>query len=311
MAAVVKQLMGDETVLTNDQSVLPGRMELDIVVPSRHVAIEFNGCLWHSEVTDKPSDYHENKQRLAQAAGYQLIFVWEDEWDTRRDAVISSVAHKLHAVENLRKALPDVDAKATERIGARSMLFDEVSNAEAAVFLEENHIQGAVTCSRAFALYDEDGDIRALLGLRSPRHNARMRREDGVWEVQRYATHGIVPGGFTRLLKYAEKRLLTEGIYLTQWVSFSSHDVSDGGLYEKAGFVVDKELPLNYKYVGNINHYWCREPKEKYQKRRFRDDHELDWDDAWTEHEAALVNGLYRIYDSGKTRWVKSVGEVA
>ena len=37
------------TVLENVKGVLEGKTELDIYVPDKHLAIEFNGCYWHSD----------------------------------------------------------------------------------------------------------------------------------------------------------------------------------------------------------------------------------------------------------------------
>ena len=133
-----------------------------------------------------------------------------------------------------------------------------------------------------------------------------MYRDDGEWEIQRYATKGHVPGGFTKLLKAAEKLLLLKGYDLTKWVSFSSNDVSDGSLYRQSGFVIDNILKPDYKIVGDYTK-WKRVPKEQFQKKRFRSDDSLLWDESWTEREALAANKLYRIFDAGKIKWIKYV----
>lgn len=304
---VITQLVAPDVVLTSDQSILPGRHELDIVVPARKIAIEFNGVYWHSEAAGKPQDFHSTKSALAAEAGMQLIHVWEDEWRTRPEVVIRALAHKLHAVDRLLDVLLDADPKIAERVFARQLAIGEARGAEAATFLNANHIQGPVVATRHFVLQDDDGDVRAILSVRSPRNNARMNRKHGEWEIQRYATLGVIPGGFSKLLRHAEQSLRAEGTLLTQWVSFSAQDISDGGMYEANGFVAEALLPADYKYVGNHTQ-WRRSPKEAFQKKRFRDDPDLLWQEGWTEREAAAANGLYRIYDSGKTRWVKPVG---
>lgn len=306
LAEIIKTLVSPENVLTSDQTVLPGRHELDIVVPSRMFAVEFNGTYWHSEASGKPAGYHAAKSAAAAGAGYQLMHVWEDDWSTRPDIVVRAIAHKLHATNRLPDVLPDANPKIAGRIYARSLTLEEARGGDAAAFLNANHIQGAVVATRHFVLRDADGDIRAMLSLRSPRNNARMNRSSGVWEIQRYATLGIVPGGFTKLLSAAEKTLRAEGTELAQWVSFSSRDVSDGGMYFAAGFTAEAAIPVDYKYVGNSTG-WRRAPKEAYQRKRFRDDTALLWDESWTERQAAQANGLHRVYDSGKTRWIKKV----
>ena len=129
-----------------------------------------------------------------------------------------------------------------------------------------------------------------------------MKRKKGQWEIQRYATAGNVPGGFTKLLRFAER----ERAEITSWVTFAARDISQGGLYEKADFVQDNVLPPDYKYVGSKTN-WKRVPKENFQKKAFINRDDLIYHDGWTERQAAKANKLHRIYDAGKVRWVKDV----
>ncbi|HEU5223078.1 MAG TPA: hypothetical protein VFU07_05280 [Candidatus Lumbricidophila sp.] len=299
-------LVAGDDVITSDRTSLPGRHELDIVVPARGLAVEFNGVYWHSEISGKPADYHAEKSNMATSAGYQLLHIWEDDWVSRREIAIRAVAHKLHALDRLPVVLPDANPKIAERVFARSLNPGESSGTEASRFLDSNHIQGAVVATRHFVLRDADQEIRALLSIRSPRNNARANRAPGDWEIQRYATCGLVVGGFTRLLKVAEQQLRSENTELHRWVSFSANDISDGGMYASAGFEAEAIIPPDYKYVGNSTG-WRRLPKEGFQRKRFSTDPNLTWDESWTERIAAEQNGLHRVYDAGKTRWVKTV----
>lgn len=305
LACVIEQLVAPRQVLRNCKDILPGRMELDIVVPDSHIAIEFNGVRWHSEDLGKDRMYHRNKLRMAREAGYTLFQVWEDDWNNKRDIIIRMLATKLHAVSNISSVVEDFNGLWVERLYARNLSFDETHSHEASAFLSANHVQGRVA-ARHFCLRDDDGRIRALLSVRSPRNNARMRRADGVWEIQRYATCGQVVGGFSRLVKHAEETLLSEHISLREWVSFSANDVSDGTMYRVCGFEIEKELPPDYRYVGEKTG-WLRRPKESFQRKNFRERDDLLWDESWTEREAAQKNGLLRVYDSGKVKWRKIV----
>lgn len=165
-------------------------------------------------------------------------------------------------------------------------------------------MQGAVTATLHLALVDGDGDIRALLSARSPRAQSRTRRADGTWELVRFATCGEVPGAASRLLAHATALLRPQG--LTRWVSFSANDVSDGGLYERLGFRRDGDVRPDYRYFGHLTGD-VRRPKESFQLRRFRDDPTLVCEDGWTEARAARENGLSRVWDAGKVRWVLDV----
>ena len=286
----IKQILPNTVILEHDRVILNGQ-ELDVVIPDKKLAIEFNGILWHSEKYKDDKDYHAKKTHACEGAGYQLLHIWEDDWNLRKSVVIRMLEHKL--------------GKDTHTIGARKLTCCEINNTQAKPFLEQNHIQGAVVASRVVALSDGQA-YHAVMCLRSPKNSARMHRKQGVWEIVRYATDANIPGGFSKLLKYAESVLLSEDVCLTEWLSFSSNDVSVGNMYAKNGFVLDKELKPDYKVVGQLNR-WIREPKEAYQKKRFRSDDKLKYDPSWTESECFEHNDLYRIYDSGKRRWVKQV----
>ena len=306
LVSVVRSLLPGVVVQENVKGLLPGSFELDIVIPDLKVAIEFNGLRWHSECAKKDKNCHLKKLNMCSEMGYRRIQIWEDDWRDRRDVTIRSLAHKLNATRYVFRVLEHFDSKMSEKVMARKLTVGVVTGREARDFLNANHMQGAVSATYHLALFDCDGDIRALMSLRSPRQNARMHRADGEWEVQRYATLGIVSGGFSKLLTAAENLIRENGLTITRWVSFAANDISDGGLYESSGFVVANVIGPDYKYVGDKTH-WRRVAKEGYQKKRFRTDDTLVWDESWTEHEAALANKLYRIYDAGKIKYVKPV----
>jgi len=297
---------------------LGDRRHLDIRFScgGKEFAVEYNGLYWHGEEMLELSgkdgrNNHASKTRDCTERGIALIHVWEDDWRDRRAVVVRMLAAKVGATARLSTLagsgdIPDMDPLCWDRTYARSLRLTEVDGWKSAAFLEANHIQGAVTASRRFALVDHAGRIRALMAIRSPRSNARMKREPGQWEIQRYASLGTIPGGFTRLLAHAERTLLSEGADLTQWVTFAAADVSDGGLYAAAGFVKDRDLAPNYHYVGAKTGL-RRKPKESFQRAKFRSNPALVWDESWTEKQAAKANGLWRVWDAGKSRYVRPV----
>lgn len=305
IVTVIKQLCGDTTpILTHDRKICNGK-ELDIVLPEQRIAIEYNGVFWHSDGTKNPKakGYHADKTRLAAEQGYQLLHIWEDDWRYRQNVVIKTLAHKLHATCHLNRVIPGIDKVDAETHYARTLHPQAIHHARAHKFLETHHIQGAVAATCHFGLVTDDDQLVAVLSIRSPRQNARMKRKKGQWEIQRYATAGNVPGGFTKLLRFAERERADD---ITSWVTFAARDISQGGLYKKAGFTQDKILPTDYKYVGSKTG-WKRVPKENFQKKTFRNRDDLIYHEGWTERQAAKANKLYRIYDAGKIRWIKEV----
>ncbi len=271
----------------NKRNIIKG--ELDIYIPEKNIAIEFNGLYWHSEA-HKDRQYHYNKYKDCKDKGIQLIQIWEDDWEARQDFIKLALLHKLQETD------PSL------RVGARKLVLKRVSQIRAAEFLDKNHIQGQVESARYYALASkaETEDIKAVLAIKKVN-----KKHPGRWSIERYATNIPVAGGFTRLLKYAEKQLKSENEIITQWVTFSDNCISDGGLYANNGFTLDKELEPDYMYFGRGQR--IRSHKFNYRLKRFRNDTTLKWQEGLTEKELAQLNGLLRIWDSGKIRWVRAV----
>src|SRR5690606_23129447 len=133
-----------------------------------------------------------------------------------------------------------------------------------------------------FGLNDDKSRLRAVLVI-------KKTGKPGELSIERYATAGTVAGGFTKLLRHAEKTLKP-----CRWVTFADLSVSDGGLYEKTGFVVDAVLPPDYSYVVQGR----RVHKFNYRIARFKKDSQLLYQEGLSERELAELNGLYRVWDS-------------
>jgi rubrerythrin len=73
----------DADVVENDRTVIPPH-ELDIYIPDRRIAIEFDGLFWHSDQAGKPKDYHLRKTEACAKIGIRLVHVFEDEWLSKR-----------------------------------------------------------------------------------------------------------------------------------------------------------------------------------------------------------------------------------
>jgi hypothetical protein len=263
-------------VIQSDRKTLKGK-ELDILVPEKNLAIEYNGVFWHTEKGGKDKEYHRNKWLAAKNAGIQLVQIWEDEWNRNPEQIKRMIAHKLGVTKE-------------RKIFARKTIVRVVTKQIAEKFLEEQHVQGYAAGSYYYGLFDKD-DPQILVAL------LVLRKEKGRGlNIIRYATSANVVGGFTKLLAYAERTLLPDFI-----ITFSDHCVSDGGLYENNGFIADKELKPDYRYVVGAE----RKHKFGYRLKRFKDDPSLIWIDGLKERELADLNGLDRIWDAGKTRWLK------
>lgn len=264
----------------NNRKVLSGK-EIDIYLPEHKIGFEYNGLYWHSEAAGKDRIYHHAKWVAAKNAGIQLIQIWEDDYKRNPELIKRMLAHKL-GVSQQRK------------IYARTTQIEEMSTAQTQLFLESNHIQGHANGSYYLGLRDgEKSDIVAVLVLKK-----EPGTEGRTLNIIRYATSCNVVGGFTKLLKHAERTYLPKS-----FITFADHCVSDGGLYENNGFVADKELAPDYMYVVKGK----RKHKFGYRLKRFRNDPTLKFEEGLTEKELATLNNLPRVWDAGKTRYVKHV----
>ena len=153
-------LIGKSRVRTSVRDVIHPK-ELDIYVPSRGVAIEFNGTYWHSEENGKHRDYHFDKWLSCKDNGVTLISVWEDDWLYRRSVVEHVLESTLLPNEHSLHSNHDAKPLSTQKITTPSVeilefvktygLFEQQCLMDDASFF--------VTCS------DASGDLVSVSGV--------------------------------------------------------------------------------------------------------------------------------------------------
>lgn len=277
LLAYVKSILPEDIeVEENTRKVIPP-YELDIYIPDKHVAIEFNGIYWHSEKNGKDRNYHRNKWTQCKQNGVQLITIWEDDWRDRNAIVKNMLAHKL-------------GVSSSKKVYARNTYVGSVDKVIARKFCDDNHIQGFVPGSFYLGLFDKKTKDLVAVSI--------WRKLKDTIYLDRYCTSLTLPGGMGKLLKCAKKEALSLGC--SSIVTFADKEVSNGELYEKLGFKVDKELRPDYKYFykNSLVH------KFNFRKNRFKDDAELLYKENLTERELALLNDIPRVWDCGKIRYI-------
>lgn len=278
IAEYLKTLLPDMKIETSVKSVIKP-YELDIYIPEKNVAIEYNGLYWHSEENGKDKKYHYNKWLTCKEQGIQLIQIWEDDYIRNPELVKNMLAHKLGVSQQ-------------EKVYARKTVVKTLTKNETDLFLNANHIQGSVDARLKYGLFYNDELVSVML-LKS-----ESGTEGKTLNLIRYATSKNVVGGFTKLLTYTNKQNPeTESV-----ITFSDNTVSDGGLYLNNGFVEDGEIKPDYMYIKNS----MRNHKFSYRLKRFKNDPELQWVEGYTESQLAKFNNLRRIWDAGKIRWRKT-----
>lgn len=274
--AYVKSIVSDDVIIVrNDKELLEGK-EIDILIPEYNIGIEFNGLYWHGEAQGKHRNYHKEKYLQAQHEGVQLITIWEDDWDEHKTIVKSMIAYKLKRSTG-------------RKVYARKTSIQHIDISTARDFMNAYHIQGYTQGSYYLGLYDNIGQLVAV---------SIWRKNKTSLYLDRYATSIQVVGGMGKFLSYVIKQ--SHHWEFDEIITFSDHEVSDGGLYETLGFEKDKVLKPDYKYVVDKK----RVHKFNYRRKRFKNDPNLIYDENMSEAEMARLNGIDRVWDCGKTRWV-------
>lgn len=248
----------------------------DVLVGSHKLVIEFLGLYWHSSKF-KDSNALADRQKAFESAGYNFIAIYEDEWITSKEAVKSTLKAKVGMFRG--------------GVFARKCKVQPLTIEQARRFLEKHHLQG-FAAGEALGLFN--GEELVACAVFNGNCSNRNAAEESVGELARYATSGKVLGGLGRLLA-AYRKSHPE---IMKIVTFSDNRIHKGMTYEKLGFNKLYSVKPDYRYVKGKK----RLHKANYQKSRLA---KLfpGTDLTKTEKEIAEANGLYRIYDTGKTKW--------
>lgn len=269
-----KAIFKDEAEYNNRKIISP--MEIDFLFNDYKFGIEYNGLYWHSDKF-KDKHYHLNKTKMMELQGYQLFHIFENEWIDKRHIWLSVINSKMNK---------------SSRIYARKCEVKEISNTEADVFCEKNHLQGAASCSIRIGLY-YNKELVAVMTFGTPRFNKNYQ-----YELIRYCSklNKTIVGGASKLLKYFERTHNPNSL-----VSYANRRWSQGNLYDVLGFEFKYDTPPNYFYFKNggeiLSRYKC-------QKHKLKDLLEL-YDETLTEVENMKNNGYHKIYDSGNKIYIK------
>lgn len=262
----------DVDFIENDKVVLDG-LELDILIPSYNLAIEYNGVYWHS-TKFKDKFYHMDKTDSCMLVGIQLIHVWDDDWKNpvKRKIIERMIRYKTDRVDKV--------------VGARTLKIESTVPSDSNKFLDEFHIQGGSKGNFRYSLIDDEGEILSTIVFKDKRN--------GDFELVRFASSTPIAGAFMRLVSHFKKNHMWNTI-----TTFADKGVSYGRMYEMCGFE---------KHDLGRPQLWYTDGKIRYRRERFMK-HKLssifdNVDLSKTEEEIMRDNGFYSIYDAGMIKYV-------
>ena len=277
----IANIVGQQNVIANSRKVISPQ-ELDIYVPDKRLAIEYDGVYWHSENMGTSNEYHLNKTNRCHEQNIKLVHIFDCEWHSKKDIVQSRLKNML--------------GKYDEVVFARKCVIKEVDSFTTKDFLNDNHLQGWCQSKVSLGLFYNDVLV-SLMTFGKPRFS-----KDYQWELLRFCNKlGYhVPGGASRLLKHFERQYQP-----TSLISFADRRWSTGNVYEKLGFVLHHTTKPNYWYWNYAKSAPYIENRMAYQKHKLKDVL-TKFDESKTEIQNMFDNGYFRIFDCGNLAYVKS-----
>ncbi len=261
----------------NVRNIIPPK-ELDIYIPSKRIAIEFNGLYWHSEEMGCDRNYHLEKTKKCQENDIQLVHIFEDEWLLKQDIVKN----------RLKQILGVSDAR---RIHARKCKIKEIDAKVKNEFLEKYHIQGQDrSVIKLGAFYDNE--LVSVMTFSHGNITKGSKSIEDVWELNRFCSDPKyhIPGIASKLLTFFKRNYEWKEIF-----SYADRRWSVGNVYEKLGFELDHITQPNYWYLTQ---------NARVRIHRFALRKTIDDLNNKTEKEIRQQEGYMRIWDCGSLKYI-------
>lgn len=247
-------------------------LELDIYIPSKKLAIEYNGLYWHSSGNTLGDSYHKtrhiNKTMQCYDNGITLLHIFENEYIEKPDLWKSLILSKLGK---------------TNRVYGRKCYCKVISNTDANNFVDKNHLQGSRPAAVNIGLY-YSGELLSVMTFSKPRYNKSYD-----WEIIRMCSKQgyTIVGGASKMLN------MFRSLHAGSIMSYANLRWSNGNVYEKLGFKYDKTSEPCYWYFKRKLYH-----RSGFMKHKLKD--KLDvYDEHKTEAENMYINGYRRIWDCG------------
>ena len=265
-------------IIENDRSLIAPK-ELDIYLPEKRVALEFDGTYWHSDPI-KPEGYHQQKSKACTKKHVRLIHVFEYDWVFNQDKVKSLINSALGIFE--------------KRLYARNCVVKPIMPTEYRDFLLKYHLQDAINSRIKHGLYYQD-ELVSVIGF------GQSRFKSDELELHRYcvkAGYQII-GGFSKLIKHVCKEQNIE-----EFISYVDFAHFAGRGYKKVGFELISLTRPSYFYIKG-DQIKSRMQCQKHKLSAFL----KSFSEELSESENMALNGWYKVYDCGNLKLKYSINE--
>ena len=255
------------TLIENSRKIIPP-YELDIYIPDKKLAIEFNGSFWHSINRGISKDYHLMKTEMCK--DIRLIHIFEYEWENKKEICKSIILSALGLLDR--------------KIYARNCDVREVSRRDAKQFLEENHLQGHINSQYRLGLY-YNNELVQLITV------GKSRFKQNEYELLRMCSklNTQVIGGFSKLM---------HNLPYNNVISYIDRSKYTGNGYYTTDWKIIGYTPPSYHYV-KYSKIINRMSAQKHKLKLLLGD---GFDVSKTEAQNMIDNKWLQIYDCGNIK---------
>lgn len=233
--------------ITSNNRKIISPLELDIYIPEKKLAIEFNGLYWHSINKGIDKNYHQNKSKLCYKKGIRLIHIYEDEWDdkNKREIIKDIIKHALN--------IPILENK----IYARKCIIKEIENKQYNDFCNKYHIQGTKGAQVKLGLF-YNNQLVQIASFSKSRYDKQYEWE---WIRGCPASNNNVIGGTSKLFKYFIRKYNPKSV-----LCYADFNKFDGKGYKECGFKFDKITAPDKFYFDIKNNIRVNRNPKKYKE---------------------------------------------
>jgi hypothetical protein len=282
----VKGLCPDAVPRT--RQIIPPK-ELDIAVPAKRIAVEYNGTYWHSNDPLFPkntlSDF--KKYTECQKAGYRLFIVWEHDWKAKPGVIKHWLLHKL--------------GRANRICGARQTKVEFPTSLEAKEFYTKFHLQGAPS-SNVITLGLKFNDQWVAMASFSKSAERNMHLPEHEYYFSRLAFAGSVPGAASKIFKALVRHTQATVVHAHSDNSYAEGDVKALLQFRPEGQLDPRYRVWHPKFGIRHRTFW---QKKNIQKRLYSLGKDLVFNPLeQTTFDGHRLCGCRHVWDCGKTKWI-------
>lgn len=264
----IKELLNSLNIeyLHNRKDIIPP-LELDIYIPSKNIAIEFDGNYWHS--TDiKPLNYHNLKSTKCEEKEIRLIHIFEYEWNSNS--------------EKIKNYLKDILSN-RNLISAEDCIVKEISFNQAKNFINKYSLKEYQPSSIRIGLFKEDKLLEVMTFSKSKSNETYDYNVTNIAAKSGYK----IENGYKKIFQYFEENYKPLNV-----VAFCDRCKYTGDLFKKLNF--------NFERISEENYVWVNSYRsEVFSKYDYKNKFEKEDIQYLGEDLYMRSIGLLKIYDAG------------